>query len=72
VLAKVRADRGVDVPGVILSGDLPTLVRSIAAPVAAAKFLSKPVDTDALLQAIKELSNAAVDRGPTAERRANA
>ena len=58
VLAKVRAERGVDVPGVILSGDLPSLVRTIGTPIPAAKFLSKPVDTDALLQAIKELSAA--------------
>jgi PAS domain S-box-containing protein len=56
VLLKVRAERGRDVPGVILSGDLPMLMRTISTPVPAARFLSKPVDTDALLQAIRELS----------------
>jgi DNA-binding NtrC family response regulator len=58
VLAHVRAEQGIDVPGVILSGDLPTLVRTVSAPTASLKFMSKPVDTDALLVAIKELSAA--------------
>lgn len=56
ILNLARRTHGTDVPGVILSGDLPSLMRTIAASVPAAKLLSKPVDTDALLQAIKELS----------------
>lgn len=56
VLSLARSKHNADVPGVILSGDLPSLVRTLSSPVPAAKFLSKPVDTDALLQAIKELS----------------
>lgn len=74
VLANVRAERGVDVPGVILSGDLPSLVRTISAPIPASRFLSKPVDTDALLQAIKELSAARHEEHSAVvrERRANA
>lgn len=56
VLQSVRQAKGAEVPGVILSGDLPSLMRSISASVPLTKFLSKPVDTDALLQAIQELS----------------
>jgi PAS domain S-box-containing protein len=61
VLNLARNRHGSDVPGVILSGDLPSLVRTLSSPIPATKFLSKPVDTDALLQAIKELS--ALPRG---------
>jgi two-component system, sensor histidine kinase len=60
VLSNVRAQEGYDVPGVILSGDLPSLVRTISSPIPAARFLSKPVDTEALLQAIRELSATAL------------
>jgi PAS domain S-box-containing protein len=56
VLLKVRIERGIDIPGIILSGDLPSLVRTISTPIPATRFLSKPVDTEALLQAIRELS----------------
>jgi CheY-like chemotaxis protein len=56
VLAQFRALCNFEVPGVILSGDLPSLVRTISTPVPAARFLSKPVDTDALLQAITDLT----------------
>lgn len=56
ILRLARANHGFDVPGIILSGDLPSLVRTLSTPIPASKFLSKPVDTDALLQAIKELS----------------
>jgi PAS domain S-box-containing protein len=58
VLNAARGARGAEIPGIILSGDLPSLVRTLAASIPAAKLLSKPVDTDALLQAIKELSGA--------------
>ena len=61
VLRSARAAQGSDVPGVILSGDLPSLVRTITTPIVASRFLSKPVDTEALLQAIKELSATARD-----------
>ena len=43
-------------PGVVLSGDLPSVLRSISTPVPACRFLSKPVDTAALMEAISELS----------------
>lgn len=56
ILNFARRTHGIEVPGVILSGDLPSLMRTSASSMPAAKLLSKPVDTDALLQAIKELS----------------
>ena len=56
VLALARRQHSQDVPGIILSGDLPSLMRTLSTPVPVTRFLSKPVDTDALLQAIKELS----------------
>ncbi len=66
VLQRARTRHAREVPGVILSGDLPSLVRSVSTPIAVTKFLSKPVDTDALLLAIKELSSAALERGAQA------
>lgn len=55
MLMRLRERRGYDVPGVVLSGDLPSVLRSIKAPVASCRFLSKPVDTTALMEAIAEL-----------------
>jgi hypothetical protein len=55
-----------EVPGIILSGDLPSLMRTINHPVPNTRFLSKPVDTDALLLAIKELSASAGDESESA------
>jgi len=63
VLLKARAVHDRNVPGIVLSGDLPTLVRTIQQPIPSSKFLSKPVDTDALLQAIKELMAASREQG---------
>jgi two-component system, sensor histidine kinase len=56
LLLRLRLRVGYDVPGVILSGDLPTVLRTLKGPVANCKFLSKPVDTVALVEAIAELS----------------
>jgi PAS domain S-box-containing protein len=56
VLERARHMAGSEIPAIIMSGDLPTLVRSLQAPVAATRFLSKPVDTNALLEALRELS----------------
>jgi PAS domain S-box-containing protein len=47
-----------DVPAVVMSGDLPTVMRAIKSPILHAKFLSKPVDIDALLTALNELRTA--------------
>ena len=56
LLLDVRKRAGYDVPGIILSGDLPSVLRSLKAPTGNCRFLSKPVDTNALLAAIGELS----------------
>jgi PAS domain S-box-containing protein len=58
VLANARRVTGLEIPGVVLSGDLPAVLRSIKTPVPSSRFLSKPVDTKALLEAITELSTA--------------
>jgi DNA-binding NtrC family response regulator len=58
LLLRLRERVGYDVPGVVLSGDLPSVLRSIKSPVAACHFLSKPVDTTALVDAIAQLSAA--------------
>lgn len=65
MLMRLRERRGYDVPGVVLSGDLPSVLRSIKTPVPACRFLSKPVDTAALVDAIAELSSSSrqEDRG---------
>jgi PAS domain S-box-containing protein len=64
LLLRLRERVGYDVPGVILSGDLPSVLRSIKAPVPACHFLSKPVNTTALVDAIDELSTQpSRDRG---------
>jgi PAS domain S-box-containing protein len=57
LLLWLRARSGREVPGIILSGDLPTVLRSLKEPVSNCKFLSKPVDTGALIDAIAELSS---------------
>lgn len=56
LLTRLRQRVGHDVPGVVLSGDLPSVLRSLRSPVPNCRFLSKPVDTAALLDAIDELS----------------
>ena len=56
VLMRARAQLGIEIPGIILSGDLPSLIRSIPTPIPATRFLGKPVDTDALTETIHELS----------------
>ena len=55
LLLRLRERLGYDVPGVVLSGDLPSVRRSIKTPVPECRFLSKPVDTAALLEAIADL-----------------
>ena len=58
LLLGLRQRVGYDVPGVVLSGDLPSVLRSIKSPVVACHFLSKPVNIKALVDAIAELSTA--------------
>jgi PAS domain S-box-containing protein len=56
LLIKLRERVGYEVPAIILSGDLPSMLRSIKTEVPNCHFLGKPVDTTALLNAIAELS----------------
>jgi two-component system, sensor histidine kinase len=56
LLLEFRRRVGYDAPAIILSGDLPSVLRSLKTPIANCRFLSKPVDTSALLEAISELS----------------
>lgn len=73
LLTRLRQRLGYDAPGVVLSGDLPSVLRSLRTPVSNCRFLSKPVDTSALLDAIDELSAPAVGqdaRTPEAQGRA--
>ncbi len=58
MLIELRQRFGYTVPGIILSGDLPSVLRSMRSAVPACVFLGKPVDTDALVQTIEELANA--------------
>src|SRR5262245_3972937 len=56
LLVAQRQRLGFDVPGIIMSGDLATVKRRIERPIDRCVFLSKPVDVDALVQAIHQLS----------------
>jgi hypothetical protein len=56
MLLRLRERVGYEVPGIVLSGDLPSVLRSLKTPVTSCRFLSKPVDTVALVEAIAELS----------------
>jgi len=55
VLRQLRSQRGRDVPAILLSGDLQSMMRVVKDSVPNCRFLSKPVDTKALLAAISEL-----------------
>ena len=55
LLQQVRARQGRDVPAVLLSGDLQTMQRLMKREIPNCRFLSKPVDTKALVNAITEL-----------------
>jgi PAS domain S-box-containing protein len=57
VLQQVRAQHQWEVPAIILSGDLQSMMRVVKTSIARCRFLSKPVDTHALLAAISELSS---------------
>jgi two-component system, sensor histidine kinase len=56
VLQQVRAQHHWEVPAVLLSGDLQSMMRVVKTSISRCCFLSKPVDTHALLAAISELS----------------
>lgn len=56
VLQQVRARHRWEIPAILLSGDLQSMMRVVKTSIPRCRFLSKPVDTDALLCAISELS----------------
>ncbi len=56
VLRQLRAQTGREVPAVLLSGDLQSMMRVVKSPIPNSRFLSKPVDTQALLDALAELT----------------
>jgi CheY-like chemotaxis protein len=58
VLQQVRAQHGYEVPAILLSGDLQSMMRVVKTAIARCRFLSKPVDTNALLTAVAELCGA--------------
>ncbi len=58
VLRQVRAQANRDVPAILLSGDLQSMMRVVRGPIPNSRFLSKPVDTQALLDALMELSRS--------------
>ena len=55
VLQALRARHNRDVPAILLSGDLQSMMRMVKNEVPRCRFLSKPVDTNALLAAIEGL-----------------
>lgn len=57
VLKELRARQGRAVPAVMLSGDLPSMLRAVKTEIPNCRFLSKPVDTKALVAAIAELGD---------------
>jgi PAS domain S-box-containing protein len=56
VLQQLRSQQGRDVPAILLSGDLQSMIRVVKNSIPHCRFLGKPVDTKALLSAIAELS----------------
>jgi CheY-like chemotaxis protein len=57
VVLKLRERVGYAVPAIILSGDLPSAMRSIKLPVPNCRFMSKPVDATELADTIAELQH---------------
>jgi PAS domain S-box-containing protein len=55
VLEQLRAQQHYDVPAIILTGDLQAMLRVVKGELRRCRFLSKPVDTQALVSAIAEL-----------------
>ena len=64
MLLRLRARVGRDVPGIVLSGDLPTVLRSIKSPIANCRFLSKPVDIAALVESDCRAERPIRESGP--------
>jgi len=56
---RARANRLREIPAILLSGDLPSMMRAVKISIPYCRFLSKPVDTQALLSALAELGGDA-------------
>ena len=56
VLQELRTRHNRNVPAIFLSGDLQSMMRIVKSAIPRCRFLSKPVDTSALLAAITELA----------------
>ncbi len=61
VLQQLRARAGHlhELPAILLSGDLSTMMRAVKSSIPRCRFLGKPVDTEALLTALAELGGGA-------------
>jgi len=55
VLQQVRSQHQYEVPAILLSGDLQSMMRVVKTAIPRCRFLCKPVDTNALLAAMAEL-----------------
>jgi PAS domain S-box-containing protein len=55
VLLELRRNKCRDVPAIVMSGDLQSMMRVVKTTLPQCRFLSKPVDTRALLSAIAEV-----------------
>jgi DNA-binding NtrC family response regulator len=58
VLLQLRVQQRSDVPGILMSGDLQSMLRVVKTAIPRCRFLSKPVDTKLLLSAIAELGTS--------------
>jgi PAS domain S-box-containing protein len=59
VLLQLRKRQLYDIPAIVMSGDLQSMMRNVKSSISRCRFLSKPVDTKALIGAIAELSSSA-------------
>lgn len=57
VVRSIRARSQLEIPAIVMSGDLPAALRTLKEPLARSRFLSKPVVIGDLLVAIQELAN---------------
>ncbi len=55
VLTQLRTRQKREIPAILLSGDLQSMMRGVKTSIPHCRFLAKPVDTEALLRAIAEL-----------------
>jgi PAS domain S-box-containing protein len=66
VLEQLRNRAQREVPAILLTGDLQSMLRVVKGEIPCCRFLSKPVDTHALIAAIAELTRGPADAGASA------